>query len=301
MPVAAVMGVAAVASAVIGNRNARRTAADAAAQTDAAATRSNAATIEGQRVGTAAVNAGATTARADINAGTAQTRADLMAGRTASVGVLQAGLASANDSIAPWANVGEEAITALRDGYLRGDLSKFFASPDYNFNLQQGQQALDRKQSATGNQYGGGALREALRYSQDIASGEFDKRFSRLNTVAAAGQNAASLMSANTMNNASNISTVEGNTALNLANTARTQGQNLADIAGNQGNNLANIATGAGRDLSNISMRQGEALAANAQTRGEAIGAVQQQFIQNMSNAVTGGMTGVGNPRAGAR
>lgn len=48
-----------------------------------------------------------------------------------------------------------------------GDLA---SSPGYQFQLDQGQKAIDQKNAATGGYYSGGALKDATEYSQGLAS-----------------------------------------------------------------------------------------------------------------------------------
>lgn len=57
-----------------------------------------------------------------------------------------------------------------------GDLT---ADPGYQFQLQQGQQALDRKQAASGNYFSGGALQAAQDYGQGLASTTYGDAFTR--------------------------------------------------------------------------------------------------------------------------
>jgi hypothetical protein len=81
-------------------------------------------------------------------------------------------------------------------------LSDFNASPAYQFNLQEGQKAIDKAANARGNYYAPQTLQDISKFSQGVASGEFQNAFSnyntnqnnlfnRLNTLSASGQNAA--------------------------------------------------------------------------------------------------------------
>lgn len=95
------------------------------------------------------------------------------------------------EQLAPYRDIGEEAVTKLRDVFVRGDMDKFYTSPEYKFNLQQGEQALERKQGVAGARYGGKSLKEATRYAQGVASNEFNNFFTHLNSIAGMGENAA--------------------------------------------------------------------------------------------------------------
>lgn len=57
-----------------------------------------------------------------------------------------------------------------------GDLTQ---TPGYQFQLQQGQQALDRAASARGNVFSGAALKEAQRFGQGLADQTFQDAYSR--------------------------------------------------------------------------------------------------------------------------
>lgn len=81
-------------------------------------------------------------------------------------------------------------------------LSQFQASPAYQFNLDQGRQALDKASAARGNYYAPQTLQDIAKYSQGVASNEFQNAFNNYNTnqnnvwgrlsgLAGSGQNAA--------------------------------------------------------------------------------------------------------------
>ncbi len=81
-------------------------------------------------------------------------------------------------------------------------LSDFQQSPAYQFNLQQGQQAIDKAANARGNLYAPQTLQDLSKYSQGVASNEFQNAYSnynqnqqnlwnRLSSLSGQGQNAA--------------------------------------------------------------------------------------------------------------
>jgi hypothetical protein len=53
------------------------------------------------------------------------------------------------------------------------------STPGYQFQLQQGQQALDRKQASGGNYLSGAALKEGQRFAQDYAGTSFQAGYDR--------------------------------------------------------------------------------------------------------------------------
>ncbi len=60
-------------------------------------------------------------------------------------------------------------------------LSKFVASPDYEFRKAEGQRAMDRAASTRGNFYSGGALKEAADFGSNLAAGEYGDAYNRYN------------------------------------------------------------------------------------------------------------------------
>lgn len=76
-----------------------------------------------------------------------------------------------------------QAQTASATG--RPDMSAFTESPDYQFNLQQGQQAVDRSLAARGRALSGAGVKEGERFASGLASREYGSFVDRL--LAAAG------------------------------------------------------------------------------------------------------------------
>ena len=114
---------------------------------------------------------------------------------------LQAGQ-TAMSNLADYTGVGAGGLNPNAPGVKPFSLADFQASPAYNFNLQQGQQAIDKASNARGNLYAPQTLQDLSKYSQGMASNEFTNAynmynqnqgntFSRLNTLAGMGQNAA--------------------------------------------------------------------------------------------------------------
>ena len=122
-----------------------------------------------------------------------------------------------NDSVTrqePFRQQGLNALTGLSYemglGGKPANYRGFEASPGYQFQLDEGQRALDARGSASGNRLGGAATKDALRFSQGLASQEYGTYLNRLasmggvgqtatNAQQNAGQNYASAYGANTM------------------------------------------------------------------------------------------------------
>lgn len=99
------------------------------------------------------------------------------------------------------------------------------SNPAYQFQLKQGQQALDRSSAARGMGYSGAQMKAAQEYGQGLASQQYDKEynrasgefgdyFNRLAGLAQGGQQAAGSMAQAGGQYASNA----GNTFANLSN-----------------------------------------------------------------------------------
>lgn len=93
--------------------------------------------------------------------------------------------AKAQERLAPYQEQGEYATQQIREGLDTGTLGgsftpdQYLESPDYQFNLEQGNQALDRQQAARGNLYSGQALKEASRFQQGLASQGYQDAYNR--------------------------------------------------------------------------------------------------------------------------
>ncbi len=117
------------------------------------------------------------------------------------------------------------------------DMSAFFTSPDYQFNLQQGQQAVDRSLAARGRALSGAGVKEGQRFASGLASGEYGNYVNRLFTAAglgnaatqstaAAGANMANNNSMALMNNANTRASLYGQTAAGVNNAVQGGIQN---------------------------------------------------------------------------
>lgn len=87
---------------------------------------------------------------------------------------------SAQNELMRLLGIGGDATAAdygmLTRGYRPEDLSM---DPGYKFRLGEGMKALDRRLSAGGRMFSGGALKAGQQYSQDLASQEYMNAFNR--------------------------------------------------------------------------------------------------------------------------
>lgn len=104
----------------------------------------------------------------------------------------------------PYNQVGQGAVNTLAGLYgINGSgagtgaptaqsLSQFTASPDYQFALQQGTQAMQRSAAAGGTLISGGQLKAGQEFGQGLATQQYGNYYNRLLSLAQIGQSAAS-------------------------------------------------------------------------------------------------------------
>lgn len=114
------------------------------------------------------------------------------------------------------------------------DMSVFFESPDYQFNLAEGQKAIDRSLLARGRGLSGAALRGGVRYAQGLASTEFNNFYNRLASQAGLGQAASGSTAA-----------AGAAAAGNIGNAYMANGANQASAYMNTAAGVNNAAQGA--------------------------------------------------------
>jgi hypothetical protein len=114
------------------------------------------------------------------------------------------------EDLDPWRLQGKTSLAQLGDmtkdqnsSLLKPfDMNDFQASPAYQFNLSEGQKAIDKGAAARGRYYAPATLQDIGKYSQGLASNEFQNAFNnyntgktniwnRLNSLSGQGQNAA--------------------------------------------------------------------------------------------------------------
>jgi hypothetical protein len=112
------------------------------------------------------------------------------------------------------------------------DMSAFFESPDYQFNLAEGQKAIDRSLVAQGRGLSGAGVRQGVRYASGVASQQYGDFTNRLLTIAglgsaatsntvAAGQNMANNNSAALINAGNQRASIYGQTAAGVNNSVQ--------------------------------------------------------------------------------
>jgi len=164
----------------------------------------------------------------------------------------------------PYQQAGEAALSQLGSSVLSGapTASQVLAQdPGYQFSLDQANQALQRSQAASGGVGGGGALKAAAQYSQNLSSqlygqawdrymGANQQRYSQLAGIVGIGQNANSLLAGAGDAYANNVSNVD-------MRTAEMNNQNLTGIGNAQAAGImgsANAWSGALGGVGNAAM-----------------------------------------------
>lgn len=138
-------------------------------------------------------------------------------------------MATNNSNMQPFISGGQGASNLLQSFYgLGGDqalgqsaLARFMQSPDYQFALKGGSDALDNSAAAKGGMLGGNQIRAQTEYGQGLATQNLGNYLTRISGMAGQGiQAAGSISGANTVgaNNAGN--------SLMAAGTAQAAGNN---------------------------------------------------------------------------
>lgn len=147
------------------------------------------------------------------------------------------------EDFAPARNLGNAAISDINRLYGRStnedgtvtsggapNMGVFFQSPDYQFNLQQGQQAIDRSLASRGRALSGAGVKAGARYASGLASSEYGNFYNRLASQAGLGQAATGSTAAAGANAANNIGAAYMQNGANRASayTMGAQGVNNA-------------------------------------------------------------------------
>ncbi len=158
---------------------------------------------------------------------------------------LEGGYAATNrllDLLGLSKNTGAQGFGSLNTpfSFTPGDLTQ---TPGYQFQLQQGQEALDRKAAAGGGFYSGAALKAATGFNQNLASTTFDNEYNR-------AFNAYQTNRANTLNPLQALAG-QGQTSANTVGGIQTGGANaLTSLMTGLGNSQAANAINTGNQIS---------------------------------------------------
>ena len=192
--------------------------------------------------------------------------------------VAQQGFNAQSDMWTPWTVPGLNAYqnmdTLLNDpnGY-NTILQKYQASPQFQFQLKQATDAVQRSAAATGNRLGGAQLSALSGRANDVANQSFNGWLDRLQQMAQTGFNAQTNLS-----QAQNNLTTGRTNALQYGDTSALDvgmgkdvlgiNQQRGDIGINRGQDMANLALGRGTIGANYHLAAGK----NAQGLVNSIG-----------------------------
>lgn len=147
-------------------------------------------------------------------------------------------------NLQPWLNSGRSALGQLDTlmapgGELsqRFDLSKFQQDPGYQFQLQQGEQGVNRAAAARGGYDSGRTLKELLRFDNGLAAQSYGDAYNRYN----------------------NDQTNRYNRLAGLAGLGQTSANALTNSGNAYGNNVANTLTAGGNAQAASQIAQGNA------------------------------------------
>jgi len=117
----------------------------------------------------------------------------------------------------------------------KADFSSFTASPDYSFNLNAGQDAINRSAAAKGGLLSGAAVKAGQTFAAGLASDQFNTYVNHLEGLAGAGQSATNATTAAGTNMAN-----QNSAALTGAGNARASAyMDVGQTVGNTANGLA--------------------------------------------------------------
>lgn len=129
----------------------------------------------------------------------------------------------------PFLQAGYGALDA-QNRILAGDYSGFMASPDYLAALEAGTQQLDRGAAARGNQFGGGADADRIKFGQNLATQNLNNYWAKLAGMTGQGYQAGA-----------NLGVLGANAATNIGQSYRDAGNARASSYAGQANAYGNL------------------------------------------------------------
>lgn len=149
--------------------------------------------------------------------------------------------------VAPWRQAGKKALNALWAKVQAGP-GEYEESPGYKFRLDEGLKAIDRSAAARGGVLSGRAVKEATRFAEDYATGDYQNWLANYYASLTPYQSMSGVGQTTASQNATQANQVGANVASNIM----TGGQTTANALLSAGNasasgyiNQANAITGA--------------------------------------------------------
>ena len=111
----------------------------------------------------------------------------------------------------------------------------FYASPGYQFRMDEGTRGINANRAASGMLQSGDTLKALTRFGQDYASNEYNTQLNQLFSVAGLGQTATGQQNALASNYGANVSANNQNAANALSSSYANQGNIWQNALGNIG------------------------------------------------------------------
>jgi hypothetical protein len=257
------------------------------------------AAIVGGSIAAAGIGAGGSIAASGAQSSAANNAANLQSqNQQSSLAEQQREFNINQQNMAPWLQAGTQGINALSSllstpgqGLLTPWTQQFNAptaeeasqTPGYQFQLQQGEGAIQNSQAAQGGLIGGNAMTALNNYAQGTASANYQQVY---NNALTQYQQAYNTFQGNQTNEFNRLASLSG-AGQTAATTLGQQGQAAAS-------NITNINATAGQQIGNSLMAAGGATASGyaglANSLSGGIGNINQyMMLQNLLNGQGGG------------
>lgn len=131
------------------------------------------------------------------------------------IGANQTGINTSGAVLSPYSSTGSAAESALASLYGLGgqapNYSAFTSTPGYQFQVQQGDNAINRAAAASGNGFSSTTLAQLGNYNSGLASTQYQQYLQNLYGLTQTGAGAASAQGAQAVQGAGNLGTQYGN------------------------------------------------------------------------------------------
>jgi len=189
----------------------------------------------------------------------------------------------------PWLQAGRESLAQLSAGINSGEFTQGAADvqradptidPGYGFRFDEGQRAQERSAAARGNLLSGGQSKALQRWSQGLASQEYQNAWNR-----------SEQQYLNDFNREMTLGNTRYNQLAGVAGTGQTTAQQLGQNQQQLGSSIGNLLASSGNAQAQGYQNQGNALAQGYTNQGNAYA----QGAINQGNAWASGYQGIGN------
>jgi len=252
---------------------------------------------------TAIIGGGAAIGGALISANASQNAAQTQANAANQASQVQQNMFNTTQqNAAPWLQAGQASLSQLSAGtqpggaltpqayaqYTPFSMSQFQQDPGYQFQLQQGQNALTNQESISGGMNSNN-LKSLLGFSQGLANSDYQTALGNYMNQFNQGNTQTGLNNQNRQQQFTNLS--------NLSQTGANAGQGLGTQSANVGSNIGNNIVGAG--VAQSAGQVGVANALQSGLNGVANNSQLQQYLQQIYSQNNGyGAAGYGSASA---